>query len=90
MSKVEVQKLPVVAPKKNLNGLLARVCLHYGYTLAEVRRLPYKDIVILIAELEKEKAREHYELVQISTAPHTDKGKGVKALLKYYKGIING
>ena len=66
--------------------LWAKVCYYYPqYTLKEASRLPLRDIKLLLRVAEREKAQDKYDFTQIASAPHTEKGKGVKQLSDYFK-----
>lgn len=87
MSRVSVARMPEEA--KNIGGreLLARLCYYYPqYTLAAARRLPYKDVVLLLKTANKLEAEKHINLLNINAAPNAK--NGVKDMANYYKGII--
>lgn len=80
-------------PHKKLNSrrLLAELCYHYPqYTLAAARRLPAKDVMLLMNVAKKKQAEHYLHLTQIVTAPHTKNGKGVKQLSGKYKAVLDG
>ncbi len=82
--KISVQRAP--KQRFNANEVLAKLCYYYPqYTLRHARKLPYKDVVLLIKQAQKEQATDYYNLTQIAAAPHSDKGKGVKKLLSHFK-----
>jgi hypothetical protein len=60
------------------------------YTLSEARKLPAIHINMMLKEARKEQARNYLELLQISVAPHTRKGEGVKSLTDRYKRELHG
>jgi len=77
--------------KFNALDILARLCYYFPqYKLSEARALPFKHVCTLLKTANKEKARDYINLVQISAAPHTKKGAGVKKLVSEYKKVING
>lgn len=86
MVKVAVEQAP--SKPVDVDSILARVCMYYSYTLAQARRLPYKDVKILSKQIDREQARQNYEALQIATAPHTKRGSAVKTLAKYYKKVM--
>lgn len=72
--------------RKTNRELWAEICYYYPqYTLKEASRLPIRDIKLLLKVAERIKAEDKYDLVQIASAPHTEKGKGVKQLSDYFK-----
>lgn len=88
--RVPVKHAIVKAPKVNVRELLAQLCYLYPqYTLEEARLLPYKDVQLLLRVAMKQQATQMYNLTQISAAPHTKKGEGVKKLSEYFKSIAN-
>ena len=89
MAKIQVQKLveapqTKLSPRQLADKACARVSFYFPYTLAQARRLPAKDVRLLITTAEREKYLAYYYLTQIVTAPHTEKGKGVTKLLNYF------
>lgn len=86
MAVIQVQsvKKEVFKNKKNPNRKLwATVCYYYPqYTLKEASKLSYRDISLLLNTAKRLKASEYLRLLDISAAPHTEKGKGVKELRK--------
>lgn len=84
MARIEVAKIPV--KKASKRDLYAMVCYFYPqYTLKEVPRIPAKNLILLIKTAQKMEAMKMYNLTQISAAPHTSKGRGVKTLLEHFK-----
>lgn len=84
--RVEVAKLPSNKEGINALRLLARLCYYYPqYTLAEARSLPYKHVMLLLKEARVQKAVDWHWQTLIAAAPHTEKGKAVKQLLKKLK-----
>lgn len=84
--KVEVAKLPSKVSKQSNRELWAKVCYHYGaYDLEKASRLPARDVALLLKIAKKEEALKMYDLTQIAAAPHTEKGRGVKNLSKYFE-----
>jgi hypothetical protein len=85
--RIKAQKVPLST--ESPEDTLARFCYHFPqYTFAEARKLPYKRIRNMLKIARKEQARMMYELVQVIAAPHTNKGKGVGALSKYYRDLL--
>lgn len=71
--------------------LLATLCYFYPqYTFREARALPYQHVKLLLKVARREEAIKYYNLTQISAAPHTKKGEGVKKLVRYFKKQIDG
>lgn len=86
--RIKVQS--VQAESKPINGeeLLAQVCFYYpAYTLQSASLLSYRQVKLLLKTANRLKAAEYYNLVQISTAPHTKKGEGVKKLSEHFKKL---
>jgi hypothetical protein len=78
--------VPIPRKKVNARELLAELCFYYPqYTLAAARRLPAKDVMMLLKTANKMKAREYHNLTQIAAAPHTKKGEGVRKLSSRYQ-----
>jgi hypothetical protein len=78
-------------PHLTAEKLVAEVCYHYPvYTLSQARRLPARDVLLLLKVAKQKRAENYYELTHIAAAPHTRKGQGVKALLDRYKEMKNG
>lgn len=72
--------------KVNKRKLYAKICYYYPqYKLAEVARLPFRDIQLLLRVAEALESRKLYSLTQIAAAPHTKKGKGVKKLTETFR-----
>jgi hypothetical protein len=83
-----IQVAPVPKKKVKALDLLAELCYFYPqYTLAEARRLPAKDVLLLLKVAHKKKAEEYLNLTQIAAAPHTRKGAGVKKLSTRYSRV---
>ncbi len=89
---VEVQQIPTAPVKESSNReLYATVAFHFPqYTLKDVAKLPYKDVVLLLNTAQRINAERFLTLTHIATAPHTKKGEGVKNLIKDFKKIIDG
>lgn len=91
MVRIEVAKIQKPKIKAKSSNLLAALCFYYPqYTLQEARKLPYKHVQLLLDEMNRIKANDYFNLLQISAAPHTERGKGVKDLSKHYQEIMNG
>lgn len=70
--------------------LYAIVAYHFPqYTLKQVEKLPYRDVYLLLNTAQRIEAERMHNLTLIASAPHSDKGKGVKALIKHFKELIN-
>lgn len=88
--RVRVKKVVSQAPKLNVRELLAQLCYYYPqYTLNDAQKIPYRDVQLLLRVARKQQAIQLYNLTQISAAPHTKKGEGVKKLSEHFKGIAN-
>lgn len=80
-------------PKRQINArqLLAELCFYYPqYTLAAARRLPAKDVMLLLKTAMRKDAEYYHHMTQITAAPHTKKGQGVKKLSSRYGKIARG
>jgi hypothetical protein len=85
---IQVAKIP--RPEAKPMRLLATLCFFYPqYTLASARKLPYKHVVLLIQEAQRQQAADYYNMVQIVSAPHTEKAAGVKKLSDHFKKLAN-
>lgn len=70
--------------------LFATVAFYFPqYNLQEVENLPYRDVVLLLKTAQRIEAERMYYLTQIASAPQSEKGKGVKTLMKHFKEIID-
>lgn len=77
--------------KRSANSMLAEFCWYYQhYSLAIARKMPAKDVMMLLNMAKKKEAEKYLNLTQIVAAPHSDKGKNVKRLVSEYERIING
>ena len=88
---IRVAKLP---EQKKIGSstmrLLATFCYYFpAYTLKEARKVPYKHIVLMLKQAKRLQSANYYELLQISVAPHTEKGNGIKTLNENYSKEIN-
>lgn len=89
MATIKVASVP--KPKQSARVLLAEFCYYYPqYTLAQARRLPAKDVVLLLKTARKKEAEKYFNLTQIAAAPHTKRGAGVKSLSGKYRKAMNG
>lgn len=87
MPVIRAQKIP--RKTESAEDTLARFCFYFQqYTYEEARKLPFKRVLKLLKIARRERARQMYELTQIASAPHTDKGAGVKKMLKYFQDQI--
>lgn len=76
--------------KASKRELWATICYYYPqYTLQEASKLPARDIKLLLRIVEKINAQNKYELTQITAAPHTKKGSGVKKLTEHFKKLMD-
>lgn len=86
MAEIEVAKIPKKEATKR--SLYARVCYFYPqYTLKEVADMPQRDVLLLLKTADQIEAVRMLNLVQISAAPHTKKGAGVKKLTAHFRKI---
>lgn len=80
---------PQRTKKSGLNNnrrIWARVCYYYPqYTLEQASKLSYRDIMLLLNTARRIEAERNLTLTQMLAAPHTEKGKGVKDLTKYFE-----
>lgn len=87
MAEIEVQKVKSESTASK-RKLYARVCYFYQqYTLKDVEQLPQRDVLLLLKTAEQIEALRMLNLTQISAAPHTKKGAGVKKLTSHFKRI---
>lgn len=90
MARVEVAKVPKSQKRDSKRELYATVCFYYPrYSLEDAQNLPARDIALLLKTARKLEAQRYYNLTQISAAPQTEKGKGVKQLSEHYKKEAN-
>ena len=88
MAIIKVQSIP--QKKLNARRLLAQLCYYYPrYSFEEARKLPYKDVILLINTAQQEKALNYFNLTQIAAAPNTKNGGGVSKLIKHYQKELN-
>lgn len=86
MAEIAVQK--VEAKKASKRELYARVCYFYPqYKLEEVAKMPNRDVALLLKIANQIEALKMLNLTQISAAPHTKKGMGVKRLTTHFKKV---
>lgn len=70
--------------------LYALVAYYYPqYSLQDVEEMPYRDVALLIGTAQRVEAERMYNLTLIASAPQSKGGKGVKALMKHFKEIID-
>lgn len=89
VAKVSSKLLSESEEKIRINATL---CYYYpSYTLRMASMLPHKHKVIMLNQARRLKAKDMHDLTQIAAAPHSNKGKGVKKLVKHFeKGVKNG
>lgn len=86
MADIEVAKVPKKEASKR--GLYARVCYFYPqYKLKDVAEMPQRDVLLLLKTADQIEAVRMLNLTQISAAPHTRKGAGVKKLTTHFRKI---
>jgi hypothetical protein len=89
---VKVQPIPHKEPKPvDADRLCEELCYWYpAYRFEQARQVPYKRSVSMLRTARRLEAEKYYQLTQIAAAPHTDKGDGVKNLLKAYGDTMHG
>lgn len=88
---IRMQKVETTVERKDWRELLATLCYYYPqYTFAQARQLPYIRVQQLLRTAHKIEATRFFNLTQIAAAPHSDKGKAVKQLIKNFEEIMNG
>jgi hypothetical protein len=89
MAVIKAQKIPKrIEPA---NDILARFCYYFPqYKYHEARKLPHIRIVKMLRVARSEQAKLYINLVNIASAPHTDKGKGINKMIESYQNIIDG
>ena len=86
MADIKVQQ--VEKSKSSKRELYARVCYFYQqYKLDEVEKMPNRDVALLLKVANQVEALKMLNLTQISAAPHTKKGMGVKKLTSHFKKV---
>lgn len=92
MAYIKVKPLPQRKPKgTTARRILAELCFYYPqYTLNQAKKLPYKDVVLLLKTAHREKSKDYLMKLNIETAPHTKKGQGVKKLAGQLKEASDG
>lgn len=86
MATIQVAAVP--RKKVNARRLLAELCYYYPqYTLAAARRLPARDVMLLLKMAHRKDAERYLNETQIAAAPHTKKGTGVKRLTGKYTKV---
>ena len=72
-------------PNRDADDICATIAFYYSYTLAEARRLPYKDVVKLMRTIKREKSSHYFTLTQITAAPYSKNHNGLKKLSESFK-----
>ena len=76
------------SPKQIADDMAARVAYFYpSYTLSEARRLPARDLMLLIKIARQEYAKNYHELTNIMAAPHSKNGSAVNKLINHYREV---
>lgn len=85
--RVKAKPVPKIRGNKQTNRRLwAEVCYYYPqYTLKEASQLSARDIRLLLKTASRLEATRFYNLTQIASAPHSEKGKGVKELIDHFQ-----
>ena len=87
MARIRVQKLP--EKKLSARQLLAEFCYLYPqYSYEAARRMPAKDVMLLLKTARRKQSEKYFYYMQIAAAPHTKKGSGVKKLSEKFKQDI--
>jgi hypothetical protein len=88
---VKAKKIPKPDAGDQLTEAIYTVVYHYPqYTIQEARQLPLNHVMKLIEKARKEKASEYMMLLNISSAPHTKNGAGVKKLQSNLQRMMDG
>jgi hypothetical protein len=79
----------IESKEESWENFLARFCYHYQqYTFDQARKMPKKRVVQMLRVAQSEYSRQMLDMLNVVTAPHTDKGKGVKKMVDYFKNKI--
>lgn len=88
---VQVKKVPTASAKLDSERLLAELCYFYPqYSLFHARRLPAKDVILLLKVARAKSAEKYLNLTQIVAAPHDKGGTAVSSLISKYKRESQG
>lgn len=88
MAEIRIQKI-IANNDVSKRKLYARVAYFYQqYTLKDVEKMPQRDVMLLLKTAQQIEANRFLNLTQICAAPHTEKGRGVKKLTAYFKGVL--
>lgn len=91
MARIEVKRVSAKAEKLSKRELYATICWYYPqYSLKDAQGLPARDLNLLLKTAQKQEALTFLNLTQISAAPHTKNGQGVKSLMSRYKKAMSG
>lgn len=91
MAIIQAQKVPQTHAEVSFDDIVMQFCYVYQqYTYAQAKKLPFKRILKMIRVAEREDAKRYDMLTRIVSAPHTDKGKGVKTMIQLLQKIIHG
>lgn len=86
---VQVAKIPKQTSVNSTRRTLARLCYYYPqYTLAAARKLPARDVALLLKEASRLEAARNHNLMQMIAAPNSEKGKAVKELLEHFNELM--
>ena len=87
MPVIKAQQIPKKA--ESAEDTLARFCFYFQqYTYSEARQLPFVRVFKMLKVATRERARQMYELTQVVSAPHNDKGNGVQKMLNYFYNLM--
>jgi len=88
VAEIQVAKVPRAKSQGYKRSLYARVCYFYPqYNLKQASELSQRDVVLLLKTADQIEALRMLNLTQISAAPHTKKGAGVKKLTEHFKKV---
>lgn len=88
MAEIQVAKIPKASSDASKRQLYARICYFYPqYNLQQASALPHRDVILLLKTADQIEALRMLNLTQISAAPHTKKGSGVKKLTEHFKKV---
>ena len=86
MARVVAKKVPVSQGKNQKREMYAQVCYYFPqYTLRDVAKLPYRDVLLLLKTANRIEATRNYNLTAIAAAPHSKKQINVKKLLEHFE-----
>jgi len=85
---VRAKPIPKPPVGDQISRSLYQLCYYYSqYTLQDARALPYHQVLRMLQVAQQEKAAEFLQLTNITAAPHTKKGSGVRKIANQYKKV---